>query len=231
VQAPQLGPRLEAHLLDQHRPRLAVGLQRVGLAAGAVQREHPLRVQALLERMRGDEPLELGDRLAVASGRERRVDRQLARPQPELLEAADLRAGERLVGEVAQRLAAPQLERVMRGGGAVAGGLLDEPLEADRVDGVGADAQLVAAAAGDDLGLGALEQPAQLRDVELHHLHAAGGRVLAPEPLDQLVGRHRGVGPQPQHREHRALLRASERQRAAVAGGFGVTQQADPDGR
>ncbi len=43
----QLGPGLDAELVHEDRASAAVGLQRVGLAARAVQREHQVRVQAL----------------------------------------------------------------------------------------------------------------------------------------------------------------------------------------
>jgi hypothetical protein len=44
VQAPQLGPRLGADRLDQRRPRRTIGLERLGLSAGTVEREHPQTV-------------------------------------------------------------------------------------------------------------------------------------------------------------------------------------------
>ena len=114
VQPPQLGAGLDADLLDERRARVAVGLERLGLAPGAVQREHPLRVQPLAQRVLGDERLELADHLGVPAGREVGVDRHLGRAQPQLLEPADLGGGERLVGDVGQRLAAPQRERLAR---------------------------------------------------------------------------------------------------------------------
>ena len=56
---------------------MPVRLQRVGLAAGAVQRQHPLAVQGLPQRLLEHEPLELADDLAVAARGEVEVDRQL----------------------------------------------------------------------------------------------------------------------------------------------------------
>jgi hypothetical protein len=47
----------------------------------------------------------------VASSGQGAVDRHLTSPEPEILEPADLRRGERLVGEIVQRRAAPQRER------------------------------------------------------------------------------------------------------------------------
>ena len=48
------GPGSTPDLFDQGLARLAVGVERLGLAAVAVEGEHPLRVQALAERLLGD---------------------------------------------------------------------------------------------------------------------------------------------------------------------------------
>ncbi len=112
VQALELGAGLDADLLHQPGARLAIGLERLRLPAGAVEGEHALRMQALAQRVRRDERVELGDHLDMAAGLEVGVDRQLGRPQPQLLEAADLGGGERLVRDVGERVAAPQRERL-----------------------------------------------------------------------------------------------------------------------
>ena len=69
LQALELGAGLDPDLLDQRLARLAVGLERLGLAPVAIEGEHPLRVQALSQRLLGDQGLEPGDRLGVAPGR------------------------------------------------------------------------------------------------------------------------------------------------------------------
>ncbi len=77
---------------------MAERVQRLGLAAGPVEREHQLRVQALAVRVLGDQRLELaGDRDVLA---------QLELDRDALLDAGDLELGEpaRLGrGEPAQR--------------------------------------------------------------------------------------------------------------------------------
>ena len=114
MQALQLRPRLDADLLDQRVARVAVGLERVRLAAAAVERQHPLGVQALAQRVVGQQRLDLGDDLLVAAGGQVGVDRELRGGQAQLLDPADLRERERLVGDVGQRLAAEQRERLPR---------------------------------------------------------------------------------------------------------------------
>ena len=139
LQALELGARLDPDLLDQGLARLAVGIERLRLAPVAIEGEHALRVQALSQRLLGDQRLEPGDRLGVAPGGEIGVDRQLERPQVKLLEAADLGAREGLGGDVGERGAAPQLERgagrpVYPTARPFASGLLDQLLEAQGVD-------------------------------------------------------------------------------------------------
>ena len=103
---------LEAELLVEQPACVAVGLERRRLAAGAVQGEHQLSPQALAERLRGDDRLQLGDELAVAAEREVGVDPVLERGEPQLREAGGLGRRERLLRELGERRAAPERERL-----------------------------------------------------------------------------------------------------------------------
>ena len=145
------------------------------------------------------------------------------RPQVELLQAADLGAGERLVGDVGERRAAPQLERgdgqpVRAGTGGLAGGLLNELREAQGVDRARGQAQLVAAPAGEDLRLGATlgEHLAQPRDVDVEVLGGAGGEVVPPQTVGQLIAAEGPVGVKREHRDDAALLASPQGQGVAV---------------
>ena len=62
--------------------------------------------------MLGDERLQLADELGVPAELELGVDPLLDRGEAQLLEAGDLALGEGVVGEVGQRLAAPERERL-----------------------------------------------------------------------------------------------------------------------
>ena len=108
VELAQLRARLDADLPDERRPRVAVRLERVGLAAAAVERQQQLRAQALAQRMLGDERLELRDQRPLAPERELGLDPLLPRDQAQLLEPLDVDARERLELEVRERPAAPQ---------------------------------------------------------------------------------------------------------------------------
>jgi hypothetical protein len=62
--------------------------------------------------MTGDERLELGDDLVATSEREVGLDPLLDGGQAELLEAGDLLLSERVEGELGERRAAPEPERL-----------------------------------------------------------------------------------------------------------------------
>ena len=79
---------------------MLVGLERLCLAAGAVERDHELAAEALAQRILLHEAFELHDHTRVLSEGELGLDSGLDRCQAKLLEAADLALGERLVGEL-----------------------------------------------------------------------------------------------------------------------------------
>ena len=71
--------------------RRPVGLERLRLAARAVQREHQLAAQPLAQRVLGDERLELADELGVPPQREVGVDPGLQRGEAQLVQPRDRR--------------------------------------------------------------------------------------------------------------------------------------------
>ena len=112
LEPPQLLARLEPELVGEEGARVAVGGERVGLAPAAVEREHQLAAQALAQRVRGDELLQLGDELGVAAEREVGLDAPLEHGEPLLAQPLRLVARQALELEPLQRLAAPQRERL-----------------------------------------------------------------------------------------------------------------------
>ena len=149
----------------------------------------------------------------VASRRSRATAAQLGEP-------GDLRLGPRLPGVVGVRRSAPQPERGLQGAHRVSrrlpGRRLDRRLERPRVHGVRCQAQHVAGAgAGDDavalpgrrVGL---EPPAQVADVGLQRAGGVGGRLVAPDAVDQPIGRDHLVPRDDQPRQHGALTPPAE---------------------
>ena len=157
-------------------------------------------MEVLAQRLLRDEPLELADHVGVAPGLEVCVDRGLGGAQAEVVEAADLRRGERLVGEIGQRFPVPEGERLAR---AV---LAQQALEPDRVHLAAVDLQLIAAPARDDLRAVPVDRPSQVRHVELDHLRRARRGLVAPEPLREMIRGDHASRLQREHREDRPLL-------------------------
>ena len=159
--------------------------------------------------------------------RQFRLDLPFHRGDAEIVEPRDLALGERLVGELGERGATPQRKCVSeRRGGAlrparrqVAAALIDQPLEAVRVQVVRVEPQLVAALARDNLaavpsaGRKCLPQP---RDVNLEGLGRGGRRLLPEELVDQPIGGKRLVRVEQEQRQQSPLLAAPERNRPAL---------------
>ena len=79
--------RLDAKLVDEQPPRLAIDLERLDLATGAVERLHEHGPQPLAEWVLPDEHLDFTDELGVAAEREVGLEAPLERLQAELFEA------------------------------------------------------------------------------------------------------------------------------------------------
>src|SRR5215210_2741948 len=110
--------------------------------------------------MQLDERFQLADQLRVATERELGLDPLLDRSEMELFEPSDLALRKRLVGELGERRAAPQSQR------------LPQKLEALQVKLSSTDAHQIATATGDHDAVRAvytvsLKRPAQPRHVHL----------------------------------------------------------------
>jgi hypothetical protein len=172
--------------------------------------------------MVGDQALELADEVRMASEREVGLDPLFEGTQAQLLQPRDLRLGKRLVGEVVQRRSSPQPERVAEDPGGLCclsgrqglSALLEQRLEAARVDRLRLDAEQVARRAGHDQAVS--ERAANLRDGVLEHLRGRRRRLLSPEAVHEPVARDDLVRVQDQQREQGPLPAARELDRPAV---------------
>jgi hypothetical protein len=212
------------------------------LAVAAVEGQHQLRPQTLVVRVLADQRLQLPHHLGMGAERQLRLDQRLQRGDPQVLEPGDLPLREGLVGELRQRRAAPQRQRLLErrngalrvGAGQLGAPLGHQPLEALRVEAVGIERQLVAALARHDHAGRAVtgltrERLAQARDLHLHRLGGAGGWTLAPELVDQPVRCERLVGVQQQQRQQCPLLAPAERNRAALVEDLERAKNAEVD--
>ncbi len=227
----QLRRGLDAEPVDERLVGGAIGLERLGLAAAAVQREHLLAAQALAQRVRAHERLELAGHLVVAPARQVGVDAVGQAREPQVLQARDLRLGEPLARHVGERRAAPQRERAGEGVRGLLGLAAGEHLAAAAVSvleavGVERDAHAVAARLRDQRVLA--DRGAQPRR---HDLHGVAG-VLRALALPQLVGdpvqRDDRAAVDQQQREQRERAPARHAGAAAVAQ-LDLDRPEDPD--
>jgi hypothetical protein len=234
VQALERGARLDPEVRDERAPRVPVGGERLGLPAVAVERKHELSPQALPQRLAGDRGLELGDDLGVPPQRQVGVDAPLVRDQALLIEPGGFGARPRLAAEVAQCRAAPHGERLAQRlcgavgltGGEGAPAVVEEALEAGRVDRLVREHELVGMLArAQRIARG--QRPAQLRDEVVHDLRRGRRCVTGPELLDDPIAGNRVVALQDEQGEQGALAASAEGHRAPIVEHFQRTEDAD----
>ena len=217
LQGAELVARLDAELVGEPASRLAVRVERVGLAPAAVESEHELACEPLVRRMLGHQAPQLPDELDVAAGGEVRIDSGGDGGLVLLLEPRDLGLRERLERQVAEGWPAPQRQRLAQqparvvdlAAGQGAPAVRDEAFEAVGVQLAGQDAQAVAGRRrGQDLAVAASERLAQARDVDVDRPGRAGRGLFAPQRDGEPFGAHRLVRMEQQNRENGAWLPA-----------------------
>ena len=229
LELPELVGGIDPELLDEHPPDVLVRLERLGLPAAAVQREHQLRAGPLPVRLGRDERLEVGDNVEVPPERELRVDELLPRRELQLLEPRDLRARERLERQIGERRPAEERQRIPQLLGALGrwsvSALHDLPLEAHGVDLLGREVERIAG--GQRRNRLAAELLSQLRHVVLERVGRSAGRLLPPEVLDESVLGNRPPDPQRECREQGARFLAVRGQDLLAVDDVELTEQSD----
>jgi hypothetical protein len=186
---------LDAELLDEKPACLAVRRQGLGRSACAVQGEHQPAGQPLVQRVFGEQPLQLTDELGVPPHGEVDVDAPLERNQASFLESRRLclRVPAR---QTVEGRSAPQRERVAQG---LPG--LDEEVRLQRRGGVplplfelavvqrrGRNPEPVALRTR--LDHRRVEQPSQGRDVHLDRVREGARGLAVPQQVGDPGGRH-----------------------------------------
>jgi hypothetical protein len=167
----------------------------------------------------GGQRVELRDQDSMPAELELGPDALLDRCESELLEPRGLGVRPRFVGQIGQRRAAPQRERLSQRRGALRrvqrSGVREQPLETLRVDRGRRDCQDIARR------LRAQDVPADqlphLRDGVLERAERRRWRALAPQVVDQPVRGDHLAGADEQRCEQRTLLPPRQRNRVALA--------------
>ena len=153
------------------------------------------------------------------------LDPGLEGGEPQVFQAHGLRLNERVVGQVSEHLAPPQIQRLAQRPGTlrVPARFQRSPpgdervLEPRRIQVLAIHAEQVATAPGHQHAPGSAPEPARLkRAAQVEHVGLQGGdppigRVTAPDLLGQPVHRYGPVRLQQQQRQHRPLPRAAQR--------------------
>ena len=164
--------------------------------------------------MLGSQRIELADELGVVMAGEISLDASLEGRKPQIVEACSGRPQDVAVGDIRERLPAPQRERLAKSVGSLLWSpVLQRPrpfrresLEHLEVESVPVDAQ-------DVPGISRLDrtppQPfPELRDVPLEHVAGGLGWLIAPHCVDQPRCRNNLTGMQEQDGQHRSRPRA-----------------------
>ena len=231
VQVLELTPRFDAELVDELLAGVVERAQRFGLTARSVQRQHQLGPEPFTEREVGDVlPEQRYGEVVVAKG-QAGLDRLFEGGGPQLVEPLDLSFHERFVGDVLERLALPEAQRLeelvecrsRRPPGRLfelAGRIGHRRLEPDGVDRVRRDVEQVAAGNRAKCGRGTLsgkvERLAQVRDDDVQTVGGVRREIVAPQLVDEDVGGD-GVPYVEQQRAQRdSRLAASQREDGPV---------------
>ena len=112
VKALEIAPGLNAQALHKRGAGLLVGLERLGLPTGAVESEDQLPLEAFAQRLARHQVVQLADDRGVAAELEIGGHAVLQGGRAQLFEPRYLRLTEGLVGEIRERPAAPEVERI-----------------------------------------------------------------------------------------------------------------------
>ena len=221
-QLAQRGPRFHPQLLDQRRAGGLKNARGVPLASAAVQGDHQLNGERLVQRVLGQHSLQLGHHLSVSAERKLGVEAGLERDEPQLLESGGLGAGERLEHKIGKRRAAPQAERLPQRRGRGRGiarqrlpSLSGQAFKTRDIERLAVDIQYVAGRAGHQQAVPrarplGIERATKRGYARLQRIRGVSRRALAPQRVDQPIGRDDLADVQQQHRQKRLAPGAAE---------------------
>ena len=199
VQLGQQRARLGALLVDQAGADVPVEAQRLTRPAGPVQRRHLVRGEGLVQRVLGQQLMELADQVGVPAQLQLALD-PLQDGRPAFLREAVAHPRHPVTADPRERLAAPEPVRLAQqpGGlvGAAGGQRVRLPAQAPelvQVDRVRVDVEFVAAVASrqpDVVTNGLPQCGAEPGDVDRQALPGLWRRLCIPDPVNENAGRH-----------------------------------------
>ena len=208
----QVDARLQPDL-GEGSPGAGQRSQGIGLPGAAVLRQREQRPTTLAERFLVDQRLGRGGDLAMLAGGETSDEPVLLRRPAQLLEAARLAAPRRPAVEVGERRSPPQRQRPVVGRGSTIrfaarhehAAAFDEPLELAGIDVGVVESQAIPVGRGlDGVVVKHFAEPA---DADLDLLAPRLRRIVAPQRVGELLGRHGDPASHRQHTQRDAVTR------------------------
>ena len=203
LQVPDRRSRVDAEVVDEAAAQPVERGERVGRAPGPVERQHQLAVQPLPVRMLLGQVPQLGHQGVVLTELHPSLDDRLGGVVLQRDQPVGLRVEPGQPGQVGQRTAAPQVQRLLQPSQALhrialPGCRLDQ---AGRLQDVGVlTLQLVPGAPVHQRPRA--EHPAQVGDVALQRVQRGRRRPAVPHDVDEPVVVDELTGREPEHREH-----------------------------
>jgi hypothetical protein len=212
----ELRAGFDAQLVREVAPHLLVGAEGVGLPATAIQREHQLRPEPLVEGMGGRGVFQLRSRLACTAQLQQGVEPALQRLDVQGLETGRLVVRPADTGELSQRRSPPQRQcrlehRQPARRVGLRAGRRHVPLEAVGIDLHEGDLEHIAARPGLEGHPVAAQQLAELGHVRLHGPRRTLTVAFAPQLGDEPVSAQRLPGVNHQAGEEPAPLSPAQR--------------------
>jgi hypothetical protein len=243
VELLELAAGAHAALVVEQLQEVEVHVDGLGGPAGPVQGQHQAVAQVLVEPVVADLDRQLADDVGLPAGHQVGLGLGLDGRPALALQPGDAGLVASLVAQVLQRRGGPpQGERLGqdgRGPGRFGGRVLQrrpplgqESLEAEHVQPIGGDVELVGVVLGEDAGPGRLlvlagrQELAQPRHGAVERV-AGPGRRPVPEGVQQPGHGHRLVGVEQEEGEHRALAGPAQLERAACV--FDLQRPEDPE--
>jgi hypothetical protein len=235
----QLGPWLDADVVDDQPARGVARPERLGLPTAAVQGERALRPQSLTQRVVDGQPIQLEGEGLVVAARQLGVDAVLDRRDTGFAEPGGFGLERRTHGDVDERITPPEADRLSkrcRGrehivGASQGASTLDHRQEALLVELVGKQVEAVAARDKVETRcvVAVVEQLAQLRHPHLQRVTGPAGLKRRPQLINDAIGADDLAGAEREQGEQTPLLRRPRCYVDAVDDDLQRSQQPDDD--
>jgi hypothetical protein len=198
---------VNAELVGQLVTQLVIGGERVRWPAAPIEGDDPLAVQTFVERITGDQLVELAEHGRVPAERQLGVDLGLDRGLPPIGQPRRHWPDELVIGQISEDIAAPQGQRPIELGYGISGHAIgkqafasvDGAIEHNRIEGLRNDSEAIPAIVSDDDSARRAPAPirlqhlTQMKNVRLDGARGTDRNLLTPQRIGQLLDGEAGT--------------------------------------